>query len=163
MRTRCVGGTNSWTDWAPQVFLRHWIQPRVTDSLVAKVQGKDCFLHSVSVIPIHHAVGRREVRCLGYHLGGAQVRPQVDKTEAKKKEIHRKLLSQIHFEFWFYKWATYNNEYSLGFKQYRFLNADNSMVAMCGGLAKMLTDVLLSLELLQRVWKGSLLEYRCPQ
>ena len=26
------------------------------------------------------AVGRREVRYLGYHLGGGQVRPQVDKT-----------------------------------------------------------------------------------
>ena len=28
------------------------------------------------------AVGRREVRYLGYHLGGGQVRPQVDKTAA---------------------------------------------------------------------------------
>ena len=43
------------------------------------------------------AVGRREVRYLGYHLGGGQVRPQVDKTAAiaacprpkTKKEVRR--------------------------------------------------------------------------
>uniref|UniRef100_A0AAQ4PTP4 ribonuclease H n=1 Tax=Gasterosteus aculeatus aculeatus TaxID=481459 RepID=A0AAQ4PTP4_GASAC len=43
------------------------------------------------------AVGRREVRYLGYHLGGGQVRPQVDKTTAiaacprpkTKKEVRR--------------------------------------------------------------------------
>ncbi|XP_059210478.1 uncharacterized protein LOC131989303 [Centropristis striata] len=43
------------------------------------------------------AVGRREVRYLGYHLGGGQVRPQVDKTAAiaacprpkSKKEVRR--------------------------------------------------------------------------
>ena len=43
------------------------------------------------------AAGRREVRYLGYHLGGGQVRPQVDKTAAiaacprpkTKKEVRR--------------------------------------------------------------------------
>ena len=39
-------------------------------------------LRQAGLTPKKCAVGRREVRYLGYHLGDGQVRPQVDKTSA---------------------------------------------------------------------------------
>ncbi|XP_037323915.1 uncharacterized protein LOC119215672 [Pungitius pungitius] len=79
-----------------------WITSSYTYTWAEHVRRVGAVLESlrqagVTANPGKCAVGRREVRYLGYHLGGGQVPPQVDKTAAiaacprpkTKKEVRR--------------------------------------------------------------------------
>jgi len=67
-------------------FYTGFNQGLLADSLIYRVQGEIGLLHSVRVgltaNPKKYVIGWREVRYMGYHLGGGEVHPQLSKTDA---------------------------------------------------------------------------------